>query len=261
MGISADSGFRLKGVDSRVDYRFNSVGESGLSALNTAGASGLKSPAVDSYYQSIGRGSIVKSASSLAALESFEVTGAYAKTIPMLYTKEIILTLVVIAIFVLVVVVLARRIFRRGKLQAKDEGMEDALRGYHPSSAFVIILASLASAVSLVLYTGLNYLFISYVLPIIFGGYSYNFGIATIHALMWVLIVIVDFVIYVLLLIGPSILIGIKRRPLEGVITFIATLIWLVLIIILLVGLSLLVGGGDRNPYYFGAPGPLSSKG
>ena len=109
IGINTDSDLVLKGAKGEIEYRYE---EPQFAGLESAGVP-AKSASIDRYYNTIGTGRIYKNASDLAPLESYKVSGAYAKNRLMLYGKEIAIGLGICAFLVIITIVVIRFIFNK----------------------------------------------------------------------------------------------------------------------------------------------------
>ncbi|MBI2103854.1 hypothetical protein HYT59_02525 [Candidatus Woesebacteria bacterium] len=244
VGISTDSDLVLKGAKGEVDYRFEDTSTS----LMAAGVSekAAASPAIDNFYNQIGYGSITKTASSLAALESYKVSGAYASTRLMLYAKEILVGAVVLLAVVVVFLLVAKVILRKGgkKVSTPDQAKEVVEPKTLQGGTFLLsFLASIVSSVLIALYTA-GLLLVS---RLISGAQYYDYDSQT-NIWLWIIIIVASFAVYAFLILGPSIFIGIKRGVGWGFATLGLTILWLVLLVFI-VGLVIFLGGiGKYEP-------------
>ena len=231
VGISTDSDLILKGAKGQVDYRFEDASRN-LAAAGTS-EKAAASPAIDNFYNQIGYGTIIKTASGLAPLESYKVAGAYASTRLILYAKEIITGFAVFAVLGLIVSTVAKLLLRRAKTDTAKTA---------PSRTFLwTFLASAASAALIALYT-VALLLISRVFE-----NSYYYGVQNSQTFIWLIIAVISFVVYAFLIFAPSIFIGIKKGIVWGFATLGLTILWLVLLVFV-VGLVIFLGAIDASP-------------
>ncbi|KKR28292.1 MAG: hypothetical protein UT61_C0053G0028, partial [Candidatus Woesebacteria bacterium GW2011_GWA1_39_8] len=233
VGISTDSDFVLKNAQGSVNYRveapnFAAVG--GTVALGVPAAS----TQMDSYVAQIGRGTISKSASNLSVLESYSVSGSYAKSRLQLYAKQLItiaLIIVVVAVLIIALLKVMLRKFSKKKINA-DEGVDTKDQEQAMPSKTRNLLVSLglsfASSLFMAIYTGL----------LIFASTNLSRLLGYQYEMFFVLfIVVISFCVYSVLLFGPALYVGAKRGVGWGMATILMTIFWLVIYL----GVGLLV--------------------
>jgi len=244
IGISTDSDLILKGVKGEVSYRYEAPA---LGSLESAGASFApqKSAAIDTYVSQIGRGRVAKTASNLAPLESYTVTGAYASSRIKLYGKPIALVvgvLLVLGAIIAAIVRYALKKLRKVKVEAKDTTTEKRIK---ISTSSGLILASLGlSFVSSLLIVG--YTFGIYVVGSLLDsivGYQFQ-------AIFALFLVVISFIIYAVLVFAPSVYLGVKKGISWGIATLVFTVIWLMFFIVVGIFIILLFGRSSRNSLF-----------
>jgi hypothetical protein len=228
VGISTDSDLYLKGVTGEVNYRYNDVSTS-MAKLNTAGvAEGVASPAMDSYVSSIGQGSIYKSASDLAPLESYKVEGAYADSKAKLYGKELLIgagvLLLIVAVLVIVVIAVVRMLKKPNppsEAKTVTEVKEKAVAHTVSNGKMFAVSVLLGFVVSLltVIYTAL---------VIVLGILITRNVVYSYQSLVVIVLVIISILIYILLIFAPGVLVGVKKGVAWGIGTVVSTILWLI---------------------------------
>lgn len=210
VGIRTDSDLILRGSKSQVNYRFEDMGM--VSADMATEAAPMANARMDTYYQQIGYGDMVKTASNLQALESYTVRGSYADTRAKLYVKEIAIGIGVAVLVVAIVIWIVRLMLKNQKAPA---GIKS------PSTGIVAVFGvSFVSAMLAIGYTALV-MFVMRNLTT-FVRYDVQMPIS-------MLLLIVSLGVYGLLLVVPAILIGIRFGIWYGVSTVGVSIIWLVL--------------------------------
>lgn len=217
VGISTDSDLVLSGVEGDVNYRTDVASfdkaESGLGVAPAASA------AMDSYVGRIGYGQLNKQASNLAPLEGYTVNGSYAKNRFQLYAKGIVIALVTVLVFVGVGVFLLRLVLKKIGKNSKGGGISE-----NAKSALVSAGVSLISAI----------LTFSYTLLVIFLSSQLN-NLYRYNMLPFFVIglIVISFIVYVILIIGPSVVMGMKRGAGWGIGLLGLTLLWLIIFFII----------------------------
>ncbi len=250
VGLSTDSDLYMKGVTGKVNYRFNDVSAS-IMKLGSGGGGemgAVASPALDSYVSTIGQGSINKSASNLSPLESYKVEGSYASSRAKLYGKEImigaIVTLVVIALFVVMIIAIVKLLKKSNPpVNKKDEVSEYKEKPLlvQPATSngkMFAVIAILGFIVSLLMsvYTILVIVLGSLITKSV--GYSYQ-------SLVGIVLVIISILVYSLLVFSPGVLIGVKKGAGWGIGTVVSTVLWLIFwVVIIFLGLFLFGNSG-----------------
>jgi len=241
VGISSDSDLFLKGAKGEVTYRleetaFQSFGKAGVSApeANTA---------FDSFVSQIGYGSIVKTASNLAALESYKVEGTYADSRLKLYGKEIAIAILVILFLGTFIVLFIRFIIKRVNKSAFPEvrgtgSKPDSVSG-NSRMLLISLGVSFVSSIIILFYTILVFFLGNYLNRLI----SYQF-----QAVITLLLIVISFVIYSLLLFSPGVYMGVKKSVGWGITTVVLTLLWLIIYFIIAVFVVFLLFGTGTGP-------------
>lgn len=221
VGIDTDSDLVIKGGMGKVDYGYPRVMENLKSADSFSGA--ITSPQFDQFYQEIGQGQIYKSASNLQSMESYIVKGSYGDAMWKLYAKDILLTVLIGSVVVVVFLVLVKLIV--GRLQSKS----------HSPIMAILEVGGLSFVTSLLvlLYT----LFLMFVV-----NNSYRVDNPDYGGFLFVLTVIVSIGVYLLLLLLPSVLVGLRRGWKYGVGTFITTVLLLLFYLMVLFFVFFLFG-------------------
>ncbi len=247
VGIMVDPDYYLKDAKGNINYQSKEI-TSTAPQPRALVAGGVANSQFDQYYNSIGQGTIVKSATNLQPNESFTVKGVYADSRWKLYGREIGIG---VGIFILVLVVsfgLSFLVFKKvfGKKNAPSN--QPSLS---KSNSFIIVLvASLGSAILIFLYTiGL------YVLSFFANtlSFSYNFF----SPLFLLLLAVISLCIYTVLLFTPTIIIGIKRGIMLASVTLALTLFWLIFFGIIFVGIFFLFFQDRQNPPYYPPIAPM----
>lgn len=215
VGISTDDPYKLRGVQSNVNYRFSTT-QILDSAEQSIDSSAKINEAFNSYYQQIGSGQIVKQSTDLQPLESFVVSGSYADSFVKLYAKEIV---VVPSLIIGIVIGIAILTFW---LQKKYSQKKD---GQRFSSHFVRHLAvvgfvSFVSGFSLSLYTA----GVGFVLLFLRNVYLQGFEI-----FLSLVLLVISLFIYTFGMFGPSIIVWKSKNDVRwGGLTFLLTFSWIV---------------------------------
>lgn len=248
IGIDTDSDLILKGVKGEVDYRFE---EPALQSFGVAESAPAKSAAIDSFYRQIGGGRIIKTASNLAGLESYQVSGSYAKSRLSLYAKEILIATLVLIIFVVLTFILVRRLLKAGK---ENKSTVEEITALSPKANAILLTGGLSFASSAIniLFIVFAYFVGSQVIPL----FGYRFQLMAALMLIFISFCIVGF-----LLIGPGILVGWKKGLGCGIATVILSLFWLILffgiVFILFFSLGTSTPPADILPALKGEASPL----
>lgn len=233
VGINTDSDLFLKGVKGQVDYRDVQTDMASLKAAPNAGEAS-SSPAIDRFIGSVGYGTITKSASNLAPLESYSVTGAYSKTKFGLYAKEAMIGL---GIFVLILIVAIFAI--RKVLGSRNTD--------HGSLFFVTLGLSFLSSTVMGIYTG-GLLF----LVTLLNNISYQY-----QPLIALFLGLISFCVYSFLLFAPGAFWGYKKGMGWGIGLIVMTILWLFIFFGIAIAVLFTFGNGDNGGGY---PVPLMMK-
>jgi hypothetical protein len=233
VGVSTDSDLVLRGATGEVQYRFE---DAAVSLKTVGGGAPSESLAIDTFYNQIGYGSLIKTASSLAPLESYTVSSSFADSSIKLYGKEIAIGLGVFLLVLIVVGVAVRFVL------AKTKEMSPASTGLDSKNLLLSASVSFGSALLVGGYTLLAILASTYLVRTI----SYDLQTA-----FTIFMVVISFAVYALFLFAPGIYLGVKKGIGWGIATIVLTIIWLVI----LLGVGLLIFVLLRNPGQY--PGPI----
>jgi hypothetical protein len=228
VGISTDSDLVLRGATGEVNYRFEDASSS-LKAVG--GVAPAESSAIDTFYNQIGYGSLIKTASSLAPWESYTVTSSFAENRLKLYAKEALIGLGIFWGLLAAVIVVARIVLKRtaSKVQAQSSARFE-------SRTLVLALGvSLASSLLVAGYTVLAIVAVNFLTRTV--GYEFQ------QALL-VFLVVISFVVYCLFLFGPGVYLGVKKGVGWGIATLFLTVFWMLLFL----GVGLLIYLSLRIP-------------
>jgi len=210
VGLLTDSDLVLRGSKSQVNYRFEDMGMAAIGM--TTEAAPMANSRMDSYYQQIGYGDIVKVASNLQALESYTVGGSYADAKIKLYVKEIAIGIGIVAIVVAILIWIIPKIL---KSQNAPTG------GRSPSAGVIAVLGvSFVSSMLSIGYTAL--------VMFVMRNLS-SFVVYDVQMPVTMLVLIVSLGVYGLLLVVPGILLGMRFGIWYGVSAVGVSMIWLVL--------------------------------
>ncbi len=206
VGINVDSDLVLAGAKGKVNYN---VGR-GITALApSAPGQAIRNVQFDTFYQEIGQGSIVKNASNLQVLESYNVGGSYADSYIKLYGKELFISILVVIVISILIIVMVRLIF------SKREKSQDR-------SKIINILETVG------LSFGSSFLILSYTfLLFLLGRYLNYINTYELTTLWTILLTIISIGVYALVLIVPALFFGLKKGWGWGVATFGLTIVWL----------------------------------
>lgn len=246
VGITTDSDLYLKGTKGKVNYRLDS---SSLE-MKAGATSAVSSPRIDSFYQQIGQGVIVKNASNLQPLDSYTVKGVYAESVLSLYAKEIIWGIVI-----LVGIILLFSFFLKRTMRSFHQTQPQEKRDIFPVSHPILGLFSFSFLVSvcIVVYTIVIYLFFTHLYYL-----SYD---SSVSPAIVILALIISIAVYGGLFLLPAIVIGLKRGLWWGVGFFFSVTGWLVFaLMIVIVAAFILRFQNDYYPYPVEPPMMKSSN-
>ena len=245
IGISTDSDLFMKGVTGEVNYRFQDLSPT-IAKLGVGGASemGVSNSALDSYVTNIGQGSIYKSASNLAPLESYTVKGSYADSRIKLYGKEITIAAIVLlsllVLFIIISIVVYRLLKRRDNpLKKAPEGSttvkEKGFKIQNTSSGRMFLVVTLIGFVD-------SLIIAVYTVSIVFFASFISRSVTyTYQGLVVLILVIISILIYLLLIVSPGVILGVKKSVAWGMGAVISTILWLILwAMLIFVGIFLL---------------------
>lgn len=251
VGISTDSDLVLRGANGNVNYVKPEA------AMDTAAmGKSFANSQMDSYYQQIGQGTIVKNASNLQPLESYTVKGSYAASTLALYGKEIsiviILGLSLLAILGFVVYKLIKRFSAPADpAVSKQKIGERAVMvpvGRH-------ILESVGVAFVSSLLTAGYTVAVFFVTTQISMMYAYQFT-----SIIMLFVAIISICFYSLLMFAPAIYLGIKRGYWWGIATFVSTTMFLLFYLFIAIMVIMFFRMGQTYPYG-GGFSPMMYKG
>lgn len=232
VGITGDSDILFKGEKGKVNYRF----DESVASLKAAPqvADGVRSAQFDNFYQQIGQGTVIKTASNLQPLESYTVKGKFAASNFGLYGKDIFVGILVTILFIVVLALIFR--WFKGKY------LRNASKSSAQSERNMSILGTLGiSLVSSILIVG--YTVLIWVLFQVLAFPLYNNDIFVI-----LLTVLLSLVVYGIFLLGPALLMGLKKGVLWGLATFAVTILLLVFYMVVILVLYFIF---QRQPQYY----------
>jgi len=235
VGISTDSDLVLRGATGDINYRSEDASTS-LKAVG--GIAPAESTAIDTFYNQIGYGSLVKTASSLAPLESYTVSSSYAATRLILYAKEASWGVGIFLGLVFLVVVVSRILLR--KTNSGQGGVKTF--SFDSKSLILSLGVSFGSAALVSGYSVLAILAVGFLTRNI--GYDFQ-------AAATILVVVISFAVYALFLFAPGIYLGVKKGIGWGIATVFLTVFWMLVFL----GIGLLIYLSLKTPESY--PGPL----
>jgi len=238
VGISTDSDLVLRGATGDVNYRFEDASPS-LKAVGGGGAP-AESSAIDTFYNQIGYGSLVKTASSLAPLESYTVSSSYASTRIKLYAKEAAWGVGIFLGLMVLAVVVSRILLR--KSNSGQGGTK--VTSFDSRSLILSLGVSFGSAALVSGYSVLAILAVGFLTRNI--GYDFQ-------AAATILVVVISFAVYALFLFAPGIYLGAKKGMGWGIATLFLTVFWMLIFL----GVGLLIYLSVRTPNSYPGPIPL----
>jgi len=241
VGISTDSDLLLKDVHSEVNYRFNNVGTL-MAAQSISGSVAVSNPQFDSFYQQIGRGMIVKNSSDLQPLDSYVITGKYAKNHFQLYASDILIRVIPIIIFVFLVVFVLIKILRKYKQTLVMKTSEEV------PPIVGILSVSFLTAFCVVSYTVILLFLIRFI-------QTYSRVSSDINSLIVILFLVISIGVYAFMLAAAPVYIGIKRGIKWGATTFGISFLWMILFTVIVV--VFLILSRSMNVVYNYPPQPL----
>ncbi len=240
VGISTDAELKLKSGQAGVDYGYTDMKGLEQVALGSAGG-GVASAQLDSFYQQIGYGSIVKNASNLQPNDTYTVAGTYGKSWVQLYASEIGIGVLVLIILVVVAVLLGRMIWKR---LTGPRPAANTVAGKQLHLGTTLLLTSgvgFLTAIVIGLYTGVVFI----IMAAISGNYYYY----QLNMIITMLVMLISAGVYMFLFITPSLVVGYKKGLWAGVATAGATIIWLGIISVVVFIISFFLFTGVSMPY------------
>jgi len=217
VGISTDSDLVLRGAKGNVNYHFEDVSMAAKGMADMAAP--MTNTRLDSYYQQIGQGEIVKTASNLQVLESYTVKGAYADNAVKLYAKEISIGIGITLLIIIGLVWMVRLLMKTNSKPQTMKTANDQYIGIILCCTFSFISAFMMIAVGIMLW---------YVMRNINSMVDYQ-----IAPLVAILILLLSLGIFGFLLVAPSFFVGVKRGWSFGLATTGLTIMWLFIGLIL----------------------------
>lgn len=241
VGVSTDSDLILRGAKASVNYRFTES-ESALKSAMTASAP-VANRELDTFTNQIGYGTITKTASNLAPLESYSVRGSFAESSFKLYAKEMMIGIAVFLIIVLGIWLGIRKII--SVINSKNDKMSTKSTSDNSSSYASGILAVFGLS-----FLSSFFLCIIIICIILVNGLLYTapqdikLPVSLLTALLGISLCLISCV-------GPALYLGVRRGLLWGVSTFILTILWLFidLIVGMIVLFTLNIGRTFPKPY------------
>lgn len=237
VGISTDSDLLLRGATGEVQYRFE---DAGVSLKAVGGVAPAESSAIDTFYNQIGYGTLIKTATSLAPLESYSVSSSYAKTRIVLYAKEALIGVGLFVGLLAIIIVIAKILLKKSKAKS------DASKAPFDSRSLALSLGvSLGSALLIAGYSVLAILAVSFLQKTV--GYE-------LQSVLLIFVVVISFAVYALILFAPGIYLGVKKGIGWGMATVFLTVFWMLVFL----GIGLLIYLSLRVPAdTFPTPIPL----
>jgi hypothetical protein len=228
VGINTDSDMVLKNSQGNVNYA--PMMESSKLMTTRAADAGVSSAQFDTFYQQIGSGMIIKDAANLKPDESYTVTGSYAKSNWQLYGKEIAMAIIIPLLLILLVGIPVVRALKR---------MKTTTSVFSGRNILLILGVSFLTAVLLGAHTG----FVVFLSSLTQSAYYYQAPLV-----LSLLLFLIAGSIYLLILVVPSIVMGAKRGLWVGVMTAVATIIWIIIGSVLIGSVLLMVGRNTNYP-------------
>lgn len=231
VGINTDSDLMLKDSQGAVNYAPTMESARVMSSAQTSDT-GFSGAQFDNFYQQIGYGMLVKTASNLKADESYTVSGSYAKSNWQLYGKEITLAIIIPLVLILLVGIPLIRVFK------KMRSSNSVLSG---KNSIIIVGVGFLTALVLGIFAGVIFVLSSYAQM---HPFYYQSGVSIIFFL-------IAASIYLLLLVCPSLIVGYKRGVWVGVLTGVSTIVWLVIGLVITAIILLQFNGQQNYPGQF----------
>ena len=240
VGVTTDSNLYLKGADSQVQYR-DVVSTDATQKLMAAGSENISNSQFDSYYQQIGSGQIIESATYLQPTETFTVHGSYADSQLKLYSRDILTWSLVVLVLILLIIFSVFFVIKKLKTQNEAEKNSNAEKNPKISIAYLVTGSFIASFLTAGYTIGIF---------IISSAMSMRYY-SNLNPLVMLFLVVLSFGVYPLLLFGASLFVGIKRGVWWGLGTFAMTIFWM-MIFLLVVFAYVLVSKNNVPPIYRG---------
>lgn len=225
VAVDVDSDLLLKGKKSSVNY--NTIG---LQSSELSAPSAISGRSLDNVVGKIGSyGPLVKEAKNLSPNESFMVKGEYATSWFRLYFSSILLTILIILAVFVGVYFLARFLKRRGGQNGQSgSGTNQQMTSQNPQSSISILNLTNASVslLSVVGVVGLTYL-LRFLTE---SNLLRSFNPDPVFAIIMVITIIL---MYVLVIIGPAVIIAIKHGWKSFLSILIAEFLWFVIFLVI----------------------------
>jgi hypothetical protein len=223
VAVKTDSDLFIKGAKGQVKYQ---GGIESISSDAVPMGEARANSQLDTYYNSLGQGSVYKHASNLAPRETYKLSGTYSMSWIRLYALEIVAVVLVVALALAALIFSAKLLFGL-TIKAKSIG----------ANILIIKAVSFVSSVGIALYTGFIYMVLerNWLIRGSWGG------------LMALMILITSAAIYGLLGLLPAVLVGLKRGWGWGIATAIATVLWMIFYLVIFAIISLAGGSTSVN--------------
>ncbi len=225
VAVDVDSDLLLKGKKSSVNY--NTIG---LQSSELSAPSAISGRSLDNVVGKIGSyGPLVKEAKNLSPNESFMVKGEYATSWFRLYFSSILLTILIIVAVFVGIYFLARFLKKRnGQNGQMGSGTGQQMSSQNPPSSISILNLTNASVslLSVVGVVGLTYL-------LRFLSESNLFRSFNPDPVFAIIMVITMILMYVLVIIGPAVIIAIKHGWKSFLSILIAEFLWFVVFLVI----------------------------
>lgn len=225
VAVDVDSDLLLKGKKSSVNYNTIGLQSSELSAPST-----ISGRSLDNVVGKIGSyGPLVKEAKNLSPNESFMVKGEYATSWFRLYLSSILLTIFIITAVFVGVYFLARFLKKRGGQNGQiGSGAGQQMTSQNPPSSISTLNLTNASVslLSVVGVVGLTYL-LRFLME---SNLLRSFNPDPVFAIIMVITIIL---MYVLVIIGPAVIIAVKHGWKSFLSILIAEFLWFVIFLVI----------------------------
>lgn len=219
VGITVDDDLHLAGAKGKVQYRIDE--SAGMAMKEMTLSAPAASPQLDSYYQQIGGGEIVKKASNLQPLDSYTVKGKFAESRLALYVQPILVWgLVGLVLLTLMLFSAVKSVQFIARTLDKSQVDQKNTQGNITPDVVGVFTLSFAA----------GFLIISYTVLLLLGrnllGSYYNYEYQFLFA---ILTVIISLGVFGFLTLSPALIMGVRRGLLWGLATFGMTIAWLVI--------------------------------
>lgn len=239
VGISTDADLKLKSGETAVEYGSTAKALDQV-ALGSAGG-GVASAQLDSFYQQIGYGSIVKNASNLQPNDTFTVDGTYGTSWIQLYASELGIGVLVVVVLLVIAIVLGRLLWKR---LAGPRPAPGSAAGKQTHLGTTLLLSSgvgFLTAILIALYSGVIFL--------IMAAISSNYYYYQLNMILTMLLMLISAGVYMFLFVTPAIVVGYKKGLWAGVATAGATVLWVAVISTVVFIISFFLFAGVNMPY------------